>query len=82
MTKYVTISLKFNPSNSILLFNAASKTNSPVSSAAKDGYNEQTSEPIITISLLRKKINYFFLKLDCFLSTYCKKCIFTIENSK
>ena len=25
---------------------------------------------------------YFFLKLDHFLRTFCKKCIFTIENPK
>ena len=29
-----------------------------------------------------EKIKYFFLKLDHFLSTFCKKCNFTIENSK
>ena len=29
-----------------------------------------------------RKKNHFFLKLDHFLSTFCKKCIFTIENSK
>ena len=31
---------------------------------------------------LWKRIKYFFLKLDHFLSTSCKKCIFTIENPK
>ena len=25
---------------------------------------------------------FFFLKLDHFLRTFCKKCIFTIENPK
>ena len=29
-----------------------------------------------------KKIFIFFLKLDHFLRTFCKKCIFTIENPK
>ena len=29
-----------------------------------------------------KKFFYFFLKLDHFLRTFCKKCIFTIENPK
>ena len=29
-----------------------------------------------------EKIKYFFLKLDHFLSTFCKKCIFTIKNPK
>ena len=29
-----------------------------------------------------KKNNVFFLKLYHFLSTFCKKCIFTIENPK
>ena len=28
------------------------------------------------------KKKYFFLKLDHFLRTFCKKCIFTIENPK
>ena len=28
------------------------------------------------------KKNIFFLKLDHFLRTFCKKCIFTIENPK
>ena len=29
-----------------------------------------------------EKIKYFFLKLEPFLSTFYKKCIFTIENPK
>ena len=32
--------------------------------------------------LLWKKKIYFFLKLDHFLRTFCKKCIFTFENPK
>ena len=31
---------------------------------------------------LWKKNLFFFLKLDHFLRTFCKKCIFTIENPK
>ena len=31
---------------------------------------------------LWKKKLFFFLKLDHFLRTFCKKCIFTIENPK
>ena len=32
--------------------------------------------------LLWKNFSIFFLKLDHFLRTFCKKCIFTIENPK
>ena len=32
--------------------------------------------------VMEKCFLFFFLKLDHFLRTYCKKCIFTIENPK
>ena len=32
--------------------------------------------------VMEKKFLFFFLKLDHFLRTFCKKCIFTIENPK
>ena len=51
-------------------------------------YNDDLSESITPIMYVvpppgyGKNIFIFFLKLDHFLRTFCKKCIFTIENPK
>ena len=37
---------------------------------------------VLTPPWLWKNFFIFFLKLDHFLRTFCKKCIFTIENPK
>ena len=37
---------------------------------------------VLTPPLVMEKKFIFFLKLDHFLRTFCKKCIFAIENPK